>query len=163
MVKRAPRTDSDGETGVDDEDPSKFKSWQQMDAELGITNTDNPPAESSGAAAAEGDEQPVATAPKSKKIREARPQIVVTPDVIEWVDSLISQGAALPKDATTEEKLTYQYKLNQKMKRLSKLQKSLRTEEPVGEILVDEDEEEDHGAQERPTGKHRSRDRKSVV
>ena len=54
---------------------------------------------------------------------------MVTPDVIEWVDSLITQGAALPRDATTEERLTYQYKLNQKMKRLSKLQKSLKSEE----------------------------------
>ena len=62
-------------------------------------------------------------------------------------------------DATTEERLTYQYKLKQKMKRLSKLQKSLKSEELAEEVLVDEDEEEDHGAQERPTGKHRSRTR----
>ena len=104
MVKRAPRTDSEGETGIDDEDP---------DAELGNTNTKNPPEEYSGAAA-EGDEQLAGTESKSKKIKEARPQILVTPDVIKWVNSLIAQGAALPKDATTEEKLTYQYKLNQR-------------------------------------------------
>ena len=77
------------------------------------------------------------------------PQILVTPDVIEWVNSLIAQGAAVPKDATTEEKLTYQYKLNQRMKRLRKLQKSLKAE----------DEEEDIGVQERPMSKRRSRTR----
>ena len=141
MVKRAPREDSDGETRVDDDDESKFKSWKEMDEELGITNTETPPAENSGAAA-EGDEQPAGTGSKSKKVKGSRPQLVVTPDVIEWVDSLIPQGAALPKDATTEERLTYQYKLNQKMKRLSKLQKSLKSEELAEEILVDEGEKD---------------------
>ena len=70
---------------------------------------------------------------------------MVTPDVIEWVNSLIAQGAALPKDATTEEKLTYQYKLNQRMKRLSKLLKSLKAEDLAEGVLAEEDEEEDEG------------------
>ena len=40
------------------------------------------------------------------------------------------------------------------MKRLSKVQKSFK-----GEDLAEEDEEEDEGVQERPTGKHQSRTR----
>ena len=82
----------------------------------------------------------------------------MTPDVVEWVNSLIENGEALPKDSTTEERLAYQYKLNKRMKRLSKLQRSLKSG-GLAEEITDESEEEDHRAQERPTGKHRSRTR----
>ena len=107
MVKRVPRANSDDETGVDTEDPPKSKSQEELDVELGFTNTGNPAAESSKAATTEGDEELAGTESKSKKIKEARPQILVTPDIIEWVNSLIAQGVALSKDASTEERLTY--------------------------------------------------------
>ena len=126
-----------------------------MDAELAEDPTKTPPPEHPGAAA-EGDEQTAATTTRGqrKKPKEARPQILVTPHVVEWVNSLIAQGVALPKDATAEERLTYRYMLNQRTKRLNKLQKSLRAED-----LAEEDDEEDEGAQKRPAGKHRSRTR----
>ena len=154
MVKRVPRENSDGETEEED-DPSKSepKSWAQMDAELDENRANTPPPENLGAIAEE-DEEAAATATESqtKKQKGDRPQILVSSATNEWVNSLIARGAALPDDATAEERLTYRYNLSQQRKKINKLQKSFN----VGGSA---EAGEDGGAQKQPTGKHRSRTR----
>ena len=101
-----------------------------------------------------GDEETAATTTErqAKKQKGDRAKILVSSATNEWVNSLIARGAALPDDATAEERLTYRYNLSQQRKRLNKLQKSFN-------IGGSAEAGEDGGAQKQPAGKHRSRTR----
>ena len=96
------------------------------------------------------------TDPKSagqgKKQKEQRPQVVVDAATVEFVNSLIARGASLREDATPEEKATYLYKLNQRRKRLNKLQKDLDSGD-----LEEGNTRADERVQEQPAGKRKSR------
>ena len=73
---------------------------------------------------------------------------------------MITQGAALPEDATSEERLTYRYRLSQRRKWLNKLQKALNNDDLVE---AEEEDEDDEGVQKQPVGKCRSRTRNMIV
>ena len=69
------------------------------------------------------------SAGRGKKGRNSRPQIIVRPETIELIHSLIAQVVGIPDHARAEERGTYRYTLSQRRKRLNRLQRELDSED----------------------------------
>ena len=147
MARRVPGEGSSNE----EEEESNDKSWEELDAENGIQKQQTPPPQDREIGTDQAGEE-AGSGPSSKQ-KEGRPQILVSAQTIEWVESLLAHGEKLPENATAEERQTYRYKLNQQRKRLNKLQKTFDS------AKLDRKAGESDGARPRPMGKARSRTR----